>query len=70
MTSIYSFFTNTRMSAIYCCLGFLFIFASVVWAVQIQMIWGTAILAVFFFIIALFFVMKEYDKEYEQVKRL
>jgi len=70
MTPNISFFTNTRMSAIHCCLGFVFILISVTWAIQIQMIWGTTILAVIFFLIALFFVMKEYNKEYEQVKRL
>ena len=70
MTSKNFFFTNTKMSAIYCGLGFLFLFASALWAIQIQMVWGTIILSGFFLILSLFFIMKEYNKEYEQVKQL
>lgn len=70
MTSINLFFTNTRMSAIYCALGFVFLFTSAFWAVQIQLVWGTTILAGIFLFLALFFVMREYNKEYEQVKQL
>jgi len=70
MTSNNNFFTNTRHSAICCGLGFLFLFASAFWAQQIQLIWGTIIIAGFFLLLALFFIMKEYDKEYEQVKQL
>ena len=64
------FFTNTKMSTIYCGLGFLFLFASAIWAIQIQMVWGTIFLSGMFLIFALFFIMKEYNKEYEQVKQL
>jgi len=69
MTSNTNFFTNSRMSAIYCGLGFVLLFATAFWAQQIQIIWGT-ILAGIFLILSLFFIMKGYDKEYEQVKQL
>ena len=70
MTSNNHFFTNTRYSALMCGFGFLFLFASAVWSKQVQLIWMTAVLSGFFLLIALFFIMKEYDKEYEQVKQL
>jgi len=70
MTSINNFFTNSRLSAICCGLGFLFLSGSALWAIQIQMIWGTIILSGLFLVLSLFFIMKEYDKEYEQVKQL
>ncbi len=70
MTSNNHFFTNTRMSAIYCGVGFLLLFGSAVWAKQIQLIWITAILSGGFLIVSLFFIMREYDKEFEQVKQL
>ncbi len=70
MTSNINFFTNTRVSAIHCGVGFLFLFASAFWAQQIQLIWATTIIAGFFLLLSLFFIMREYDKEYEQVKQL
>ncbi len=70
MTSNNHFFTNKKYSAILCGIGFLFLFASAVWAKQIQLIWITAIVSGSFLIVSLFFIMREYDKEYEQVKQL
>jgi len=70
MTSISFFFTNTRLSAIFCGLGFLFLLGSTLWAKQTELVWGTIFLTGFFLILSLFFIMKGYDKEYEQVKQL
>jgi len=68
MTSNNLFFTNNRLSLIYLSFGFLFLFGSALWAKQIELVWMTVGASVFFFIISLFFIMREYDKEYEQVK--
>ncbi len=70
MTSNYNFFNKTRLSVICCGFGFLFLFGSAIWAQQIQLIWMSAVLSGSFLILALFFIMKEYDKEYEQVNQL
>ncbi len=61
-------FTNTRLSIVYLSFGFLFLFGSAFWAQESELIWMTISASVFFFIISLFFIMKEYGKEYEQVK--
>ncbi len=68
MTPINFFFTNTKLSIIYLSFGFLFLFGSAFWAQESELIWMTISASVFFFIISLFFIMKEYRKEYEQVK--
>jgi len=70
MTSNNHFFTNTRHSAILCGIGFLFLYISAIWAKQTELMWITAGVSGCFLIVALFFIMKEYDKEYEQVKQL
>jgi len=43
---------------------------SSIWAKQTELMWITAGVSGCFLIVALFFIMKEYDKEYEQVKQL
>ncbi len=70
MTSNYNFFNKTRLSVICCGFGFLFLFASAIWAKQVELMWITAGVSGSFLIVALFFIMKEYDKEYEQVNQL
>jgi ABC-type bacteriocin/lantibiotic exporter with double-glycine peptidase domain len=70
MTPNNFFFTNNRLSIIYLSFGFLFLFGSAFWAKQTELLWMTIGASIFFFIISLFFIMKEYDKDYEQVKRL
>jgi len=62
------FFTNTRISIIYLSFGFLFLFGSALLLTNKTVIWIGLGASVFYLIIALFFIMKEYDKEYEQVK--
>jgi len=68
MTPNNFFFTNNRLSIVYLSFGFLFLFGSAILIKQTELIWMTISASVFFFIISLFFIMKEYGKEYEQVK--
>lgn len=68
MTPNNFFFTNTRLSIVYLSFGFVFLFGSAILVKETEIIWMTIGASVFFFIISLFFIMKEYSKEYEQVK--
>lgn len=67
MTPNTFFFTNEKLSLIYLGFGFGFLFGTALLSKQIELtIMGTGA-SVFFFILSLFFIMKENEKEYEQV---
>lgn len=69
MTQI-SFFTNFRLTVIYCAFGYLFLFGGSLWAKQIEMKWILIGATVFCLIIALYYVTKDYNKEYDKIKPL
>jgi len=69
MTSKHPFFTDTKLTAIFCAIGYLFIFIGSVWAKQIVLEWMAIIIAVCCLITALYFIMRE-GKETEQIKRM
>lgn len=48
--------------------GFVFLFGSAFWAQQTELIWMGIVASVFFFVLSLFFVMKENNNE--QLKQL
>ncbi len=68
MTNQTFFFTNNRLSIIYTGFGFLFLFGGAVWAQQIELKWIAVVMSGAFFVTGLYFVSREYDKEYEQIK--
>lgn len=63
-------FSNSIISAIYCGIGFVFLIGGALWVKQVQLEWmaigGTAL----FLILSLYYLTKEYNKEYAKINQL
>ena len=67
MTSSF-FFTNMRLAGIFTLIGFSLIFATTLHEGSLVM--TGLVISIAYFITALYFVMKEYDKDYEKISRM
>ena len=61
-------FSNRVISGIYCCIGFFFLIGGAFWAKQIQLVWMAIFATGFFLLLSLYYVMREYNKEYAEIK--
>lgn len=70
MTSNNIFLTDTQASGLFCLAGFIFIIAGGFFAKQVQLVWMGIGISLIFFLCALYFIMRGYNKEYDQIKRM
>ncbi len=69
MTPTNFFFTNERLSLVYLAFGFTLLFGTALFVHVKELIWMGMGASVFFFVLSLFFIMKEYAKD-EQIKQV
>lgn len=65
-----TFFSNTKLCVIYMAIGYVFLFVGGFWARQVQLEWMSMVATASFLLLALYYIMKDYNKEYDQIKRL
>jgi phosphoglycerol transferase MdoB-like AlkP superfamily enzyme len=61
------FFTHVRLSIIFGAFGFLFLFIATEISKATQMVWMNIGMSIAFFILSLYFIMKEKNKDIEQI---
>jgi len=65
-----TFFSNMKVCAIFTALGYFFLFGTALWVKQIELEWMGMGITVVFLVLALYYVTRQNNKEYNEIKRL